>query len=133
VPNYAATVIPLLKSIVDQVMVSANQFEMKLTFGSLIGQAGSNYHAPPEAWISFDWSSLKHPLMLPIQIKRSGWAVKLMIEPPGYRIKRLISLRRFILLPMKKRCVTTLFNAENKARIVRKLSGIRSCSGTEND
>lgn len=87
-PHYASTAIPLLKSIVERVIVSANQIEVHLTFGSLIGQASANYHASPESWEQFDWGNLKHTLILPIQIKRSGLAVKLMIEPPEHRVKR---------------------------------------------
>ena len=49
-PAYAATVIPLLNTLIDRIIVTAHQVEIKLSFGSLISQAGANYHA----WGSFD-------------------------------------------------------------------------------
>ena len=88
-PNYAATAIPLLNSIIERITVSTNQIEVQLTLGSLIKQAVTNSYASPEAWTNVDWSSLAHTLILPIQIKRSGLAVRLMIEPAQHRIKRI--------------------------------------------
>lgn len=87
-PAYAATVIPLLNGLIERITVSAHQVEIKLSFGSLISQAGANYHASPKAWGSFDWSGLTHTICLPIELKRSGLALRLMIEPPQYKIKR---------------------------------------------
>ncbi len=87
-PAYASTVIPLLNSLIEKVVVAAHQIEIKLTFGSLTSQAGANYHASPEAWGSFDWRGLTHTIILPIELKRSGLALRLMIEPPQYKIKR---------------------------------------------
>ena len=97
-PNYASIVIPLLSSIVERVTVSANQIEIHMTFESLIKQAGTNYQVLPEAWTLFDWNHLTHVLILPIQIKRTGLAVRLMIEPAEHRIKRSVDPKLLKLL-----------------------------------
>ena len=87
--HYASTVIPLLNGIIERVTVSANQIEVHLILGSLIKQAVTTSHASPEACTNIDWSRLTHTLILPIQIKRSGLAVRLMVEPAEHRIKRI--------------------------------------------
>ncbi|MEZ0209039.1 MAG: recombinase family protein [Candidatus Paceibacterota bacterium] len=87
-PNYASLVIPILNSIIERVNVFAKQIEIQLTFQSLIKEVSEYYQISPDAWTHFDWSGLSHTIMLPIQIKRSGLAVRLIVEPAEHRIKR---------------------------------------------
>ncbi|MGZ8251698.1 MAG: hypothetical protein ACXWT7_05095 [Methylophilaceae bacterium] len=87
-PGYGSNAINLLSTIIDRVIVRAHEIEIKLKLGSLISQAGATYHASAEAWQSFDWDHLTHTIILPVQLKRTDLAVKLIIEAPEHRIKR---------------------------------------------
>ena len=87
-PDYATTVIPLLNSLIDRVTISVNQINIKLTLESMIKQVAANHHISQESWNNIEWTNLTHILILPIQIKRSGLAIRLIIEPAEHRIKR---------------------------------------------
>jgi len=85
---YAADTVRLLNSILNKVIVKANEIEINLKLGLLISQAAATYHISDEAWESFDSNNLTHTILLPVQLKRSGLAVKMVIEAPEHRIPR---------------------------------------------
>ena len=96
--NYASTSIRLLNDLIDRVIVSPHEIKINLIFESLIKQSAADHQVSPQAWINFNWTNLSHTLILPIQIKRSGLAVRLIIEPPENRIKRSVDPKLLKLL-----------------------------------
>ncbi len=85
--------IQVLQSIVERIVVKADAIVFNLKLGELMERARSVSRASSAAWDGYDWASLTHQIVLPVQIKRSGLVVKLIIQPPEHEIKREADIR----------------------------------------
>jgi DNA invertase Pin-like site-specific DNA recombinase len=92
------SVIHVLQGIVERIVVRPDEIVFDLKLGELMERARSVSHASAAAWEGYDWVSLTHQIRLPVQIRKSGLVVKLIIRPPGHEIKREADIRMVKLL-----------------------------------
>ena len=94
----ASEVISALQNLTERIVVRAHEVEITLKIGDLIEQAKVLSHAPASAWECCDWENLRHQVLLPIQIKRSGLNVRMIVQSPDYQQKGNIDTRLVKLL-----------------------------------
>lgn len=82
-------VIALLSQIIGRITIYRESIAMRLKLGSLIAEARSTVHCPAEVWQGYGWDNLMHTIVMPVQLKRSGMAVRLIIKAPEHRIQRI--------------------------------------------
>ena len=97
-PTQPADLIQVLQSLTERIIVRANEVVITLKFDCLIAEAKAASHAPSSAWECCDWENLRHTIIMPVQIKRSGLNVRLIVQAPGYEIKRNADMRMVKLL-----------------------------------
>ena len=92
------TLIELLHALVDRINVQAGSIEIVLKLSGLIEQASTATHLPATLWNGCDWQKLSHTLLLPIQLKRNGLAVRMIIESKEHQVRRSADPRMVRLL-----------------------------------
>ena len=91
-------VIKTLQNLVENIIVSSKELKITLKFDQLIAKAKAVCHAPDLVWEYCDWQSLRHTIMLPVLLKRSGLNVRLIVQAPQYEMKRNVDVRMVKLL-----------------------------------
>ena len=93
----------------------AHEVEIIMKFEQLIAQAKATSHASDLAWECCDWENLRYTSMLPVQIKRSGLNVRLIVQAPEYKIKRSADVRMVKLLSRAHRYFNLLCSGKVKS------------------
>jgi site-specific DNA recombinase len=87
-----------LQNLTERIVVRAHEVEITLKLGGLIEEAKVVSHAPASAWECCDWVRLRYQVLLPIQIKRSGLKVLMIVQSPDYQPKGNVDTRLVKLL-----------------------------------
>ena len=96
--THPADLIATLQSLTERIIVRAHEVEITMKFDQLIAEAKATSHAPDSAWECNDWANLRHTIILPVTLKRSGLNVRLIVQAPEYDIKRNADVRMVKLL-----------------------------------
>jgi DNA invertase Pin-like site-specific DNA recombinase len=94
----ASAQIEILQHLVEQIIVRVHELEFKLRLDGLIQAARESLQLPPEAWMPVAGKTLTHTILLQVQLKRSGLAVRVIVEPTQMGIRREANARLVNLL-----------------------------------
>lgn len=93
-----STQISILQRLVEQIVVRAHEVEFRLRLDGLIQAAMESLHLPPDAWEPVAGKALAHTILLPVQLKRSGLAMRVIVEPTQLEVRREANARLVKLL-----------------------------------
>ncbi len=94
----ASDLISVLQNLTEHIVVRAHEVEITMKLNDLFAKAEAISHSPASVWESCDWESLRHRVLLPIQIKRSGLNLRMIVQSPDYQRKGNVDTRLVKLL-----------------------------------
>lgn len=86
----SSDIITILHKVIDRIVVRRHEVEITLKLGIVFEEAKAASGVWPEAWASPHWDTFRHTVVMPIQIKRSGYAHKIIVEASPHEIKRAV-------------------------------------------
>ena len=96
--THPADLIGTIQSLTERIIVRAYEVEITIKFDQLIAVAKVTSHTPDSAWECCDWERLRHTIILPVTLKRSGLNMRLIVHAAEYEIKRSADVRMVKLL-----------------------------------
>jgi site-specific DNA recombinase len=90
--------IRLLNNITERIVVYADSVEITVKLNHVIADARAMSHLASATWECCDWKSLEYMIRLPVEIKRRGLNMRLMVQAPEYEVKRHADIRLVKLL-----------------------------------
>ena len=97
-PEHGPELIKILRNMIERITVRTHEIEMDLKLGRLMGKVRMNARASSTEWELYDWDKLTHNIVLPIQIKRSGQGLRIMVPPSEEELKRVTDQKMVKLL-----------------------------------